>query len=365
MTYDDDLRELLLRLDREYGLTAFEASQVLREAKSSAALDRDETHTVGEGHEREVHVSTAVASEETRMTDKETPKPGPVTGLYPIPTDEYTTNFLITPAVARTWLAERNTHNRHVKGSAVTQYAAAMKSGQWYTTGDPIKFSRDGVLLDGQNRLAAIVASDSAQRADIRTGLETESQRAMDQGVPRTVADMLGMEGVPNRSAASGGAIIALRMAADDLGPMRQRFRTPEVMKWLQDHPEFSEFAKHAAGHWKKYDIGPGTLAYMMWRLHEVDAGAADEFFRRWREADTGGRTTPLGALVERIKVSKATRYGYRHGARGLTQYHIVAFTFRAWNAHVTGQKVERFQTSKDGKRIGIPKPLTPTGPVA
>src|SRR5664279_4273925 len=65
---------------------------------------------------------------------------------------------VITPSLAATYL-EANIKNRKVKEKAVQRYAADMVAGEWMLTGEAIKFSDEGSLLDGQNRLRAIVMS--------------------------------------------------------------------------------------------------------------------------------------------------------------------------------------------------------------
>src|SRR5438046_2404287 len=56
---------------------------------------------------------------------------------------------------AEQWLAA-NTANRPLSRSTVRGFADAMRSGEWLVTHQGVAFDTDGVLVDGQHRLAAI-----------------------------------------------------------------------------------------------------------------------------------------------------------------------------------------------------------------
>lgn len=55
-------------------------------------------------------------------------------------------------------LLESNTHNRPPNEQAITRYVMDMKDGRWReNTGELIKISKSNTLLDGQNRLIAVM----------------------------------------------------------------------------------------------------------------------------------------------------------------------------------------------------------------
>ena len=75
----------------------------------------------------------------------------------------------ITPAMAEKWLA-KNLGNRHVRESHVATLVRDIRDGNWRQTGEAIKFDWDGRLIDGQHRLHAIVAAQTATRMLVVTG---------------------------------------------------------------------------------------------------------------------------------------------------------------------------------------------------
>jgi hypothetical protein len=105
-------------------------------------------------------------------------------------------NILVQPELASYWLETANTKNRTFKPLAITQYANDMKAGNW--TPSRIIFYHDGVLCDGQNRLAAAVKAGIPVLFDILVGASYEEGVNVDMGVKRKQRDSLKMQGVEN-----------------------------------------------------------------------------------------------------------------------------------------------------------------------
>ena len=100
---------------------------------------------------------------------------------------------VIQPDMAAAWL-EQNTNNRSINNTRVKRYAADMAEGNWAVTGDSIRFSKSGKLLDGQHRLWACVESAAPFTAYVLKGLPEDSQLYMDQGMPRSKGSQLSKE---------------------------------------------------------------------------------------------------------------------------------------------------------------------------
>jgi hypothetical protein len=73
-------------------------------------------------------------------------------------------------------------------------YARQMAAGFW-TNGSRIVFYKDGVLCDGQNRLAAVVESGVSCFFDILVGATHEEGANVDIGVKRSAHDALQIKG--------------------------------------------------------------------------------------------------------------------------------------------------------------------------
>jgi hypothetical protein len=116
----------------------------------------------------------------------------------------------MTPARARTILEACNSHNRSWEDRRVAQYAQDMRRDDWLFTGEAIKVSREGVLLDGQHRLYAVLDADMTVPLLLITGLDPRAQEVMDQGKPRSLSDALHLRGEPDPN----NVAAALRMIA-------------------------------------------------------------------------------------------------------------------------------------------------------
>lgn len=93
-------------------------------------------------------------------------------------------------------LLDRNVHNRNPKESQIKVWARVMRGGGWKFNGEAIKIAEDNTLLDGQNRLRAVIAAQVPIEFLVIRGLPNEVQETMDQGSKRTAGDVLQMAGV-------------------------------------------------------------------------------------------------------------------------------------------------------------------------
>lgn len=98
---------------------------------------------------------------------------------------------ILSPEMAICWLEDRNSKNRHEIGGNIDAMARDIKSGLWCLIHQGIAFDSDGMLLDGQNRLAAIIEADMAVPILIILYDGRQSVAAVDQGRSRDFASQL------------------------------------------------------------------------------------------------------------------------------------------------------------------------------
>lgn len=111
----------------------------------------------------------------------------------------------ITPDMAKIMLGA-NTKNRPLSLGRVEALSGAMARGEWMSNGDAIRIGTDGVLLDGQHRLAAIIKSGVAVRTVVVNGLPPEVFKTIDGGAKRSSADDLSMACVKNANCLAASA---------------------------------------------------------------------------------------------------------------------------------------------------------------
>lgn len=103
----------------------------------------------------------------------------------------------ITPEIA-TALLKQNTRNRVKRDRHVDFLASEMVNGRWILTPDSIWIAPDGVLIDGQHRLMAIVQSGVTLSLHVSRDVPEDAQNASGFGAQRTVADQLQLAGMEN-----------------------------------------------------------------------------------------------------------------------------------------------------------------------
>ncbi len=99
----------------------------------------------------------------------------------------------VTPELAMKWLDEANINNRKVREEHVKKLADDMAAGRWRgKNGEPIKFDRNGRLIEGQHRLWACVQSDTPFETLMITDVDPEDYKTSGIGRPKNLADFLG-----------------------------------------------------------------------------------------------------------------------------------------------------------------------------
>lgn len=110
----------------------------------------------------------------------------------------------VAPALATEWL-QKNSINRNPNKATIKKYAADMEAGRWAITSDLIAFDPDGVLLNGQHRLMAVIKSGATVGMMVARGVPRESFAVTDRGRPRNYAFALGIQ----RDLAECGRLLA------------------------------------------------------------------------------------------------------------------------------------------------------------
>lgn len=243
----------------------------------------------------------------------------------------------VDPALARRWL-KSNERNRHLRMRAVENYARDMLGGRWAQTGEAIKFS-NGRLLDGQHRLAAVIASGMTIDFLIISGLDDSSQELMDSGVKRSSGDALALRGRKFTAAISAAARLCLREPV--IGYVETKIATPthsEIVAFVEAHPEIDRAAEVAMSYYPAIDIAPSVLIVAFMKLSAIDYEAAVGFYHALARLDFAGEGDPRAALVKRIVSS-------RRNSETLKQMTALAMLLRTWNFWRTDKKILKLPT--------------------
>ena len=138
-----------------------------------------------------------------------------------------------TPEKAKRILSEHNHRNRSIRWNMVKKLSEEMKRGRFVNNGDPIRFDKNGELMDGQHRLLAVVDSGYTIKNQLFVcNLDPDVMVTIDTGAKRKLSDQLKIKGVSHSTNLAAAARICVCIENDDLG---LSFNYPDS--------EFSDFA--------------------------------------------------------------------------------------------------------------------------
>jgi hypothetical protein len=186
----------------------------------------------------------------------------------------------ITPQRAESWLM-RNAKNRKAVWQTIEAYGVQIANRQWKRTGQPIIFTDEEILLDGQHRLWACYLTRLPIDSYVVTGVPHEEKlfAFVDNVRPRSGADALYIAGV-NGLAAHLSAVVKQLAERWDQGLMRIRGRAPmpqmsnmEVLAYVQEHPGLAAAAKFVQANYKaaarRLD-SPLVATFLAWKIIEL-----------------------------------------------------------------------------------------------
>ena len=101
----------------------------------------------------------------------------------------------ITPESAKLYLG-MNTNNRNVCKARVIEYLEQMRRGQWRLSPDAITFDTEGILINGQHRMLALVAYGKPLLFLVGRNYPKDTFSIIDTGKNRTAGDVLQVKGV-------------------------------------------------------------------------------------------------------------------------------------------------------------------------
>lgn len=272
----------------------------------------------------------------------------PIMACPPIPAPDISIE-VVTPERATEWLGH-NTLNRNVKRAVVALYARDLLDGRWRFTGESVKFSKSGRLLDGQHRLLALVQANVSAYILVVRGLEEDAQDVMDSGAKRTAANALQLHGEKN----SGLLASAVSMVITDGAAHRRSVSNAEVVAAVSVDDTIRTVACEIIPRFKFDDILTDTVAfYAYWRLMRIDPGATMQFFDQLSSMTGLSEGSPVLALHHRLRrvVTTQGKASWRYRREAL------ACIFTAWNAWIRDEPRNKIQISMIDGRVIVPEP--------
>jgi hypothetical protein len=235
-------------------------------------------------------------------------------------------NETITPALAAEYL-KANTSNRPCSVGRVAELANAMKRGEWMPNGDAIRFSVDGVLLDGQGRLKACISSGISFTSLVVRDLPREAFKTMDLGKKRNLADLLAIDGEKNTTKLARALRFTMMYEAGSFNgapysPQQLENclrRHPGIRNWMSSYKQMYKVTGHGAIVLAVCYLGSLTLPRV-----------ADDFTRLLLDGAGLEKGSPVLTLRDRLQQDRAA-------TSKLPASYVAQLVIHAYNAFAKG----------------------------
>lgn len=245
----------------------------------------------------------------------------------------------ITPDGAKKML-QKNFGNRTMSLRHVTFLANEIIGGRWKVNGDPIRFGKDGRLLDGQHRLAAVVKSGKPIESVVISGFGQDIFDTIDCGKKRCAADALSCLGEKNSVRVASALTLVDRYLTCRLGRSHSRvYSNTEVEALLDKHPGIRESIM--TGVKAKGLIFGSIVDACNYLFRQKDQDLAELFFRRVLRGISLSDNDPEYVLRSRL-VKNAT------ATAKLDRITMFALCVKAWNAVRSGRKIKALRWDDD-----------------
>lgn len=227
----------------------------------------------------------------------------------------------VTPRMAKAWLLKNIEINRPPKHGKIPMYARDMTEGRWQSeTGETIKFDTEGRLIDGQNRLRAVVLANVPIEFHVAYDVPVTAFGVLDTGSARTAADT-------NAIAPITAAIVRWVIMWDHghyTGSGIYKPTPTEIGDRYRAEPDEFAMVTRRAGDCQRARAGNGSAVGTAYYLFaRIDVEQAATFFDYYLSGANLDIQHPI--LVLSKKISRA-------GVDRLTRVEQLSLFVRAWN---------------------------------
>lgn len=266
---------------------------------------------------------------------------------------------MVTPEYAKNILDNHNNANRHINKAHVKALLNNMVQGTWRFNGDSIRFDNEGMLIDGQHRLSALVEYGKPLPMIVISGFDKETMKTIDQEIkPRNLADLFRIDGVKEANNVAGiiTRYFAIKLSNAFISSCRYEQRNPSASSYatrtITVDDKYNEYMSHSIFFddlviyarrcysntrlLKISEIG-GVYAYLYFQKHHSD-DEIQGFFNRLCFTETD------------INVINLLRDIYIRDPRTknpMTSFVKSQYLTKAWNYYIKGKDVKVLSYNK------------------
>lgn len=262
--------------------------------------------------------------------------------------------FRVSPEDAAAILERAKGANfRKASTAHVDRLARAMLCGKWFENGEPIHFNDEGLLINGQHRLMAIVKSGVTLDLSV---VFNADWRGLDNQLRRTIGNNMTHIGAKDGKGVAGVLKLVMARASG-------RVRWPENMDkdnnfdidieaiYESDRSMADEAAKYCSA--KQHAVLPGTVAG--WLHYETSRAGlraeCEQFIAVVNSGENLSRQSPCYWLRERI-------LGVRRVGR-IPRVDLIELVILAWNKYIRDEPCLMLRSEKTFPTIVLSRKLS------
>lgn len=241
----------------------------------------------------------------------------------------------------------KNTNNRKKRDSIVSRYANEMLNGRWKNeTGELIKISKTGVLLDGQHRLYAIQKANIEIEMYVAFDLEDSIFDVIDVGAKRSNSDIFKIHGALYSSQIPAMINVGCKLDNGTISTNRNFMTSQELLNiFKEDEQKYLSIAKRSNYLYNKFAkvLPCAFIGGLIIHFNKISTVDCENFFD---ELCSGQNVTNNSIYLLRNKLIEN-----RTSVKKMDNSYIFALIIKTWNFYRTNTQVNVLKYSKDIER--------------
>ena len=255
--------------------------------------------------------------------------------------EEFAVQMAVTPELAQYWLDNFNNRNyRKLKPHRSGFYAQEMREGRWSIVTTAIGFQRDGELVNGQNRLKALILSKTTQRFWIIFGMNNEAAAnpAEDTGQKRDVREHLSKIGYKhsNLVAAMARTLWRIRLGGGEQWSLGMGLSETSIIEIVDNNPSIQDVA--ILGLPARATMNGSTYCAWLWLAMWENPKLAYQCHRIFCDLEEAFTSHPFVKLRETMIKSRA-----ENKTKGsMREWLLMQYLFSAWDKAKNDMAIKR-----------------------
>lgn len=258
----------------------------------------------------------------------------------------------ISPAIAAKLLQNNIEKNRNVRERRVEDYKHQMELGRWAVNGEAIIVSNKGRLLDGQHRLAAVVAYGKPVDMLICRGVQEDTMSTLDLGAARTHADHLKMKGFEgNLTSLSAAIAIVLKFKNGVLKDLKSRLAPIDTITFLERNKGIMRSHERISSDKELGRLIPASiLTAAHYLFYQIDPTKTESFFTLLSTGEDLKKGNPILSLRNQLLLMRGDKR-----TSGYTKRVFISYLIKAFSAWLNDERVDGYYKAPVGD-IELPK---------